>query len=131
MRVTVCGDIQFSNSKMSDFYFAGGFTNTDNLRILNNDIHGIDFDGLRLGQVTNTLIQGNRLHDFDGTRGRRPPGHDPVLDRRRPAAPSANVTIRDNDLLDIGDGRMIQSLFIYNEAVLRKAPARTCSTGTS
>ena len=35
------------------------------------------------------------------------------------SAPSANVTIRDNTM-DIGDGRMIQSLFIYNEAVLRE-----------
>ena len=116
VRVTVSSDVQISNSEISDFYFAGGFTNTDNLRILNNDIHGIDFDGLRLGQVTNTLIQGNRLHDFDGTADG---GHRDMVQfwTQATTAPSANVTIRDNDLL-VGDGRSIQALFIYNEAVL-------------
>ena len=39
-------------------------------------------------------------------------------------APSANVTIRDNTI-DIGDGRMIQSLFIYNEAVLREGAGQS------
>lgn len=113
--VSASSDIQISNSELADFYFGAGFRIVDNLRLLNNDVHSMDLDGLRLAQVTNTLIQGNRLHDMDGdTDG----GHRDMIQfwTTETSAPSANVTIRDN-VLDVGDGRSIQSLFIYNEAV--------------
>ena len=118
LSVTNSSDVQISNSEFDDFYYGAGFRIVDNLRILNNNIHSMDFDGLRLAQVTNTLIQGNRLHDMDGPVDG---GHRDMIQfwTAETSAPSANVTIRDNTM-DIGDGRMIQSLFIYNEAVLRE-----------
>lgn len=118
LSVTNSSDIQLSGSELADFYYGAGFRKVDNLRILSNDVHSMDFDGLRLAQVTNVLIQGNRLHDMDGPVDG---GHRDMIQfwTAQTDAPSANVTIRDN-VLDIGDGRMIQSLFIYNEAVVRE-----------
>ncbi|HVH03087.1 MAG TPA: right-handed parallel beta-helix repeat-containing protein, partial [Amaricoccus sp.] len=115
--VSASSDIQISNSELADFYFGAGFRIVDNLRLLNNDVHSMDLDGLRLAQVTNTLIQGNRLHDMDGTTDG---DHRDMIQfwTTETSAPSANVTIRDN-VLDVGDGRSIQSLFIFNEAVSR------------
>jgi Ca2+-binding RTX toxin-like protein len=117
LSVTNSSDVQVSNSEFDDFYYGAGFRVVDNLRILNNNVHSMDFDGLRLAQVTNTLIQGNRLHDMDGPVDG---GHRDMIQFWNTDGPSANVTIRGNTI-DIGDGRMIQSLFIYNEAVLQGA----------
>ena len=93
--VSASSDIQISNSELADFYFGAGFRIVDNLRLLNNDVHSMDFDGLRLAQVTNTLIQGNRLHDMDGTTDG---DHRDMIQfwTTETSAPSANVTIRDN-----------------------------------
>ena len=112
LSVNSSSDVQISNSEFADFYYGAGFRKVDNLRILNNDIHSMDFDGLRLAQVTDTLIQGNRLHDMDGPVDG---GHRDMIQFWNTDGPSANVTIRGNTI-DIGDGRMIQSLFVYNEA---------------
>ena len=86
---------RLSNSELADFYYGASFRKVDNLRVLNNDIHSMDFDGLRFAQVTNTLIQGNRLHDQDGTADG---GHRDQIQfwTTETTAPSANVTIRGN-----------------------------------
>ncbi len=121
--VTNSSDIQISNSELADFYYGASIRTTDNLRVLNNDVHSMDFDGLRFAQVTNTRIQGNRLHDMDGAADG---GHRDMIQfwTAQTTAPSANVTISGNTL-DIGDGPMIQSLFIYNEAVARNGAGST------
>ena len=89
----------------------------------------MDFDGLRFGKVTNVRIESNKLHDMDGPVDG---GHRDMIQfwTADATAPSANITIRNNNI-DIGDGRMIQSIFLYNEAVLRtRARARACTTRT-
>ena len=118
LSVSNSSDIQLSGSELSDFYYGAGFRNIDNLRITGNDIHSMDFDGLRFGKVTNVRIESNKLHDMDGPVDG---GHRDMIQfwTAGATAPSANITIRNNDI-DIGDGRMIQSIFLYNEAVLRE-----------
>ena len=104
LSVTNSSDIQISNSELADFYYGASIRTTDNLRVLNNDVHSMDFDGLRFAQVTNTHDPGQPPARHGRDRGRRPPRHDPVLDRRRPprrrptsrsaATPSTSATGR-------------------------------------
>jgi len=119
LSVNNSSDIQLSNSELTDFYYGAAFRKVDNLRVLNNDVNSMDFDGLRFAQVNNVLIQGNYLHDMDGPVDG---GHRDMIQfwTAETTTPSSNVTIRAN-VIDIGDGKMIQSVFVYNEAVLAGA----------
>ncbi|HYH46382.1 MAG TPA: right-handed parallel beta-helix repeat-containing protein, partial [Thermoanaerobaculia bacterium] len=105
------------NSEFDSFYYGATFGHTSNLRVLNNDVHSMEFDGLRFSQITTGLIQGNHLHDMDGTANG---GHRDMIQfwTQGDSAPSSNITIRDNDIM-MGDGRASQSIFIFNEAVSR------------
>ena len=117
LRVSASNDVTVQSSEFDHFYYGATFGHTSNLRVLNNDVHSMEFDGLRFSQITNGLIQGNHLHDMDGTANG---GHRDMIQfwTQGDSAPSTNVTIRDNDIM-MGDGRASQSIFIFNEAVSR------------
>lgn len=108
--------ITLTNTEMYDFYRGAVFVETDGLTVTNNDVHNMASDGLDFAEVTDVLIEGNHLHDFDAH-----PDTKSHLDMIQfwtsgTDEPTKNVVIQ-NNILDQADGNPTQSIFIRNEVV--------------
>ena len=59
LRVKNSQDIEILNSEVSNFRNGFAFTNSDNVRVVNNDFRGMSNDSMLLGGMTGMVIQGN------------------------------------------------------------------------
>lgn len=112
-RASNSSDVELSNSELTDFYYGAAVSRTDGLRITGNNVHGMDFDGMRFAQVQNVQITGNYLHDMHGVVNG---GHRDMIQfwTEGTTAASENVNISNNKI-EVGTGKMIQSIFVWNE----------------
>lgn len=95
LKIAASTNVTVQNSDMSGFYKGIETWGTTGLKILNNDISNISYDGIILGQTTrNALVQGNEvsMHARNGVE------HSDVIQlyNQGTGAPSSNVTIRGN-----------------------------------
>ena len=110
--------VTLENNEIFNFHRGIVSGGVNNYTIVGNDIHSIRSDGMDFTQVSNTLIEGNYIHDF-----RRSPTSGDHADMIQfwtngTTIPSKNVTIRGNHL-DIGAGDSTQSIFMRNDMVDR------------
>ena len=89
---------------------------TTDLRVVNNHIHGMRSDGMDFAEVGNALIENNRFHNF--RLSKESGDHLDMIQfwTAGTANPSRNVTIR-NNLLYVGNENPTQSIFMRNELV--------------
>jgi len=59
LRIKNSQDIEILNSEVSNFRNGFAFTNSDNVRVVNNDFRGMSNDSMLLGGMTGMVIQGN------------------------------------------------------------------------
>jgi hypothetical protein len=108
--------ITLENNEIFNFHRGIVSGGCDNYTIVGNDIHSIRSDGMDFTQVSNTLIEGNYIHDFN--RSLTSGDHADMIQfwTNGTTIPSENVTIRGNHL-DIGAGDSTQSIFMRNDMV--------------
>lgn len=95
LKIASSSNVTVQNSEISDFYKGVETWGTTNLKLLNNDIDNISYDGIVLGQSTKgALVQGNEVH----MHARSGVQHSDVLQlyNQGAGAPSSNVTIKGN-----------------------------------
>lgn len=106
--------IVFSNNTVSGYFHGIGLLNNVDVTIANNDISGIQGDGIRGGGQTSLLIENNYLHDFYGTL--QSVTHTDMIQLwgSYTDSPNTDVTITGNVLFS-GDGAATQGILIRNE----------------
>lgn len=116
LQVRDCEGFTLSNSDISDFYKGVVIARSDDVTVINNDVHGLRMDGLCFSQVKDILIEDNHIHDFD--RSLNSTDHSDMIQfwTANGTAPSENITIRGN-MLDLGAGEFTQSIFMRNDMV--------------
>lgn len=95
LKIANSSGVTVQNSDFADFYKGIETWGTTNLKVVNNDIDNISYDGIVLGQSTKgALIQGNEVH----MHARSSVQHSDVLQlyNQGSGAPSSNITIRGN-----------------------------------
>jgi hypothetical protein len=109
-------NINISDNEFTTWMRGAVFTDTQNLVVSGNEVHSIRSDGMDFVQVSNALIEKNYIHDFETS----PESGDHVdyiqFWTNGTLEPSTNIVIRQN-VLDMGDGGMSQSIFMRNEEV--------------
>jgi len=109
-------NITLLNNTLKNNTFAVNVHESDNVKVLGNDISQFQGDGIRLSGNKDVLIEGNHIHNALGSRNDL--NHDDliqmwaVLETRA----SENITIRGN-FLDGGNGSTPQAIFMRNEDV--------------
>ncbi|MEM1340685.1 MAG: right-handed parallel beta-helix repeat-containing protein [Pseudomonadota bacterium] len=88
--------------------------NHNNLTVRGNEVHTIRMDGMNFVQVSDVLVEGNHIHNFD--RVLDSTDHSDMIQfwTRRTDWSSHNIVIRGN-LLNAGSGWFTQSIFMRNE----------------
>lgn len=112
----------FENNEVSNYNFGVQITGSKNVVVSGNDIHSLQADGLQFAEVTNVLIQENRIHDFLGSLFSI--NHTDMIQfwTSNTKTPSSNIAII-NNILDSGTGSWTQAIFMGNEAVKAGAGA--------
>lgn len=108
--------IKITETVGSGYFHAWAFRESSDITYSNNELFGIQGDGLKMREVADVLISNNYLHDFAST------PHDVThsdfiqLHSGGPTdTPSMNVTITGN-VLDTGNGNTAQGIWMRNEA---------------
>ena len=95
-----------------------GLTVSDSVDVVvrGNDLHGIRMDGMDFAQDQKLLIEANHIHDFK--RVVASPDHADMIQfwTNGTTKPSTDITIRDN-ILNSGKGWFTHSIFMRNEEV--------------
>ena len=116
LRVNRSDHVTIEDSDFSNFLRGAGFASVDGLEVKNNSLHGLSGDALTFSQVTDVLIEGNEIRDFES----HPDStfHRDMIQfwTSGSTAPSTDVVIRGN-VLHSGEGSETQSIFIRNEVV--------------
>lgn len=111
--VSNSSDITVSESEFFNWWKAASFIESQNIEFTENEIHSIRSDGLNFREVKDVLVEGNYIHDFDGslTSG----DHKDFLQvwTTNTDTPTENLTIRGN-VFDIGEGTWAQTIFMRN-----------------
>ncbi|NJM82102.1 MAG: hypothetical protein HC844_06065 [Tabrizicola sp.] len=89
---------------------------SQNIKVIDNDISGMRSDGLNFTQVQGVLIEDNFIHDFRAAAGTGDHGDMIQFWTSGTTKPSTDITIRGNTL-DVGQGSWSQSIFMRNEVV--------------
>ncbi len=109
-------NVTISGNEVSNFCRGITVNSSSNVGITGNDIHDIRMDGMELSQVQGLRIDSNHIHDFhtSPTSG----DHCDMIQfwTSGTTAPSTDITIS-NNVLDIGNGDLTQSIFMRNELV--------------
>jgi parallel beta-helix repeat protein len=108
--------VTVDDCEVVNFYRGIVVSDSDELTITNNDVHGIRMDGMTFAAVQGVLIEGNNIHDFN--RSMNSTDHSDMIQfwTSGTTRPSTDIVIRDN-ILDIGKGEYTQSIFMRNELV--------------
>ncbi len=114
--VTNSDGVTVDNNEFFEFHRGAVFDYSENLKVLNNDVHAMSSDGFNFAAVSDVLIEGNTLHDFA-----KPPESDAHKDMIQfwtsgTSQPSTDIIIRGN-FLYIGEGDPTQSIFMRNGLV--------------
>ncbi len=106
---TVIEDNEFVNWERAVIVFK-----SDKAKILGNEIHKSSSDGINLAEVTNTLVEGNYIHNFDAAANTL--AHKDMIQvwTEGTTKSTENLIIRGN-ILDSGDGVDTQSIYMFNE----------------
>ncbi|MEO0566862.1 MAG: right-handed parallel beta-helix repeat-containing protein [Pseudomonadota bacterium] len=111
--VSNSSDVTVSESEFFNWWKAASFIESQNINFTENEIHSIRSDGLNFREVKDVLVEGNYIHDFDGslTSG----DHKDFLQvwTTNTDTPTENLTIRGN-VFDIGEGTWAQTIFMRN-----------------
>ena len=102
-------NVDVIDTEFHTWWKAMGFTTSDNINILGNDVHTIRSDGINLGRVQNVLLEHNYIHDFGGLAGSKD-HRDMIQIQRSSGDGSSNITIRDN-VMDMGAGDYTQGIW--------------------
>jgi hypothetical protein len=110
--------ITVEDCEIVNFYRGVVVSNSDDVAITNNDLHGIRMDGMNFAAVQGVVIEGNNIHDF--TRSMDSADHADMIQfwTNGTTRPSTDIVIR-NNILDIGQGEYTQSIFMRNDQVDR------------
>lgn len=95
LKIANSSSVTVQNSDFANFYKGIETWGTTNLKVVNNDIDNISYDGIVLGQSTRgAVIQGNEVH----MHARSGVQHSDVLQlyNQGSGAPSSDITIRGN-----------------------------------
>jgi hypothetical protein len=111
-------DIRLEQSEIRMFFRGIVVSDSQNIAIVQNDLHGLRMDGMNFAQVRDVQIEGNHIHDFQ--RALEAPDHADMIQfwTNGTDAPSTDIMIRDN-VLESGDGAYTQSIFMRNDLVDR------------
>lgn len=107
-------DIAIENNEFINWETALKVMESDQVDLLNNEISKSSSDGINLAQVTNTLVEGNYIHDFDASPFTL--AHKDMIQvwTEGTSSSTENLTIRGN-ILDSGAGVFTQSIYMFNE----------------
>jgi hypothetical protein len=89
---------------------------SQDIKIIDNDISGMRSDGLNMVQVKGVLIEDNYIHDFRAAPNSGDHGDMIQFWTAGTTSPSTDITIRGNTL-DVNQGTWAQSIFMRNELV--------------
>ncbi|MFN4128204.1 MAG: PKD domain-containing protein [Paracoccaceae bacterium] len=111
-------DITINDCEISGFFRGLVVSNSDDVAIMDNNVHSIRMDGMNFSAVQGVLIEGNHIHDF--LRSMDSADHADMIQfwTNGTTRPSTDIIIRDN-ILDIGNGHYTQSIFMRNDLVDR------------
>jgi len=107
----------FIGNTVHTFWKGVGIGNSDNVRVIGNNFHGIRSDGLNVTQPQGILIEHNHFHDFE--RAPDSEDHPDFLQfwTMNTTRPGSDITIRGN-LFDVGGGAGgLHSIFMRNDQV--------------
>ncbi|QMW22067.1 right-handed parallel beta-helix repeat-containing protein [Sandaracinobacteroides saxicola] len=105
------------NCTFRNLFRGAVFAQSRNLRITGNQVDTLRSDGFDFAEVDTALIAGNRFRDFFFS-AEKGDHADFIQFWTNQAGPSANITIRDNIMLQ-GKGRYAQGIFIRSESGAR------------
>ncbi|MDQ2089680.1 PKD domain-containing protein [Marimonas arenosa] len=108
--------ISVTNSEFFNFYRALAVGESDNVYIANNEIYHIRMDGMTFSSVQGVVIEYNVIHNFSIPDGASEHADMIQFWTTGTSRPSTDIIIR-NNVLDIGEGRWTQSIFMRNELV--------------
>ncbi|WP_298388347.1 right-handed parallel beta-helix repeat-containing protein [Ruegeria sp.] len=106
-------NITVAGNEVYDFWKGLAFGNSKDLTVQNNEIHSLRSDGMNFVDVQGVLIEGNYLHDFEGSPNS---GDHPDMIQfwtNNTTEPSTDIVIRGNTF-DIGQGTWTQTIFMRN-----------------
>ena len=108
-------DVMIADSSFYGFMHAIGALDTTGLKVIGNDISGIQGDGFRGGGIQDALFEGNHFHDFYGST--QTLNHSDMIQlwSSKVDQINARVVIRDN-VFDAGEMAATQTIFIGHEA---------------
>ena len=108
-------DVMIADSSFHGFMHAIGAIDTSGLKVIDNDISGIQGDGFRGGGIQDALFEGNHFHDFYGST--QTLNHSDMLQlwSSNVSQINARIVIRDN-VFDAGEMASTQTIFIGHEA---------------
>ena len=116
LAISYSRDIALIDSEITGFMKGLKIRTSSNLVIQGNDMHAMRSDTIIMSEVHNVLIEDNHLHDRRMAPGSADHADFIQTQSKNAGQPITDVTIRGN-LLDIGDGSAMQSLFLSNQAV--------------
>lgn len=120
--VYYCSNVRVTNCEVHTWRGGVNFFNSSNCEMSGCNIHNIRNDGLDCVTIDGMLIEGNWFHDFADS-GANPEHKDAIqFWTVSEVSPSVDVVIRGN-LIDVGAGQWMQSIFMGNEAVAQGAGA--------
>lgn len=116
--LTVRGSSNITLSGNEVHGFNRGFVTTEsnNIKVMNNNLYDMSSDGLDFSAVKNVIVDSNKIHDF--VRSPLSTSHPDMIQfwTNGTTTPSVNIAIT-NNFLDIGQGQKTQSIFMRNEMV--------------
>ena len=103
-------------NEIRNFYRGLIFSESSDIEVKDNDVHGIRMDGMDFAQMARVTIEGNHIHDFN--RVLESKDHADMIQfwTNGTTKPSTDITIRGN-VLNSGTGWYTQSIFMRNDLV--------------
>ena len=104
------------DNEIQTFYRGMVISESQDVQVLGNDLHGLRMDGMNFSEVQRVRIEANHIHDF--TRALNPSDHADMIQfwTNGTKSPSTDILIKDN-LLNSGSGLWTQSIFMRNDMV--------------
>lgn len=105
-------------SEIEGFFRGFVISQSQDIVVHDNDLHGIRMDGMNFSEVRSVLIARNHIHDF--VRSLESADHADMIQfwTNGTDSPSTDIVIRDN-ILNSGHGWYTQSIFMRNDLVDR------------
>ena len=115
-------DITFSNNYIADYCKGATFRDVNGFDFSNNEMIGIQFDGLHGVGWQNATITNNNMHDFYGSTQTLNHSDFIQIFSTNATLVTSNVTISGN-ILDSGDSAAYQGIFITSQTFGNSGPS--------